>query len=436
MTRIVCRSSISSLPKRTADILPVVVYAANGRNFGVGSIGNQLIEAIKRLGVVVSQRAFDFLTVALAVTAADTFIKRETAADGWSRKFDMDIAVAEPKVWELVKDDFEEALRFLSGDMWTFDFHHSGFDVPMPYIHNSGRRKITSLGDRDCACLFSGGLDSAVGVLDLLSQNRRPILISHSYRGDKSRQEAIAQGLPIKTSHFSAAANPVSPESNDTTMRTRSLSFLAYGSVVVSALSSIMNNEIVDLFVPENGFISLNVPLTPRRIGALSTRTTHPYFLSLIQKVFDSLGIPAKIINPYRFKTKGEMLKECADQVSLLSIAKNSVSCGKWKRTGIQCGRCIPCLIRRSSFTAAGFHDSTIYRFKDLSTVIADKSERDDLLALMSAISRAKTQSIKYWITTSGPLPENRAERNDYMEVFKRGLGEVEVYLTSLGFTV
>ena len=54
--------------------------------------------------------------------------------------------------------------------------------------------------------------------------------------------------------------------------------------------------------------MSVNAPLPPRRIGSLSTRTADPYFLGLLQDVLESAGLPARICNPYRFRTKGEMI--------------------------------------------------------------------------------------------------------------------------------
>ena len=60
-------------------------------------------------------------------------------------------------------------------------------------------------------------------------------------------------------------------------MRTRSLNFLAFAIVSAYALQEFVQEEI-DVFVPENGVISINAPLTVRRVGTLSTRTTHPYF--------------------------------------------------------------------------------------------------------------------------------------------------------------
>ncbi|MCZ7581789.1 MAG: hypothetical protein M5U21_13400 [Fimbriimonadaceae bacterium] len=54
----------------------------------------------------------------------------------------------------------------------------------------------------------------------------------------------------------------------------------------------------------------MNVPLTSLRIGSLSTRTTHPYFLRQIQSIWDAVGLNVEIQNPYQFRTKGELLAD------------------------------------------------------------------------------------------------------------------------------
>lgn len=53
------------------------------------------------------------------------------------------------------------------------------------------------------------------------------------------------------------------------------------------------------LRVPENGLIALNVPLDPLRLGALSTRTTHPFYMARWNDLLSALGIPGRLENPY-----------------------------------------------------------------------------------------------------------------------------------------
>src|SRR5262249_6827304 len=127
--------------------------------------------------------------------------------------------------------------------------------------------------------------------------------------------------------------------------------FLALGTTVANAIG-----ENTPLFIPENGLISLNVPLTSARSGTLSTRTTHPFFISLYEELLDSLGIPIKIEMPYRFCTKGEILQNAKGQTTLQAGARVTMSCarpsaGRYQKRspGKHCGYCVPCLIRRAA---------------------------------------------------------------------------------------
>lgn len=435
MTRVYCDANPNNIRRNPgAREIDVLLYKTKLHAPSGAAIGNQIWDEIRRMEAPVSQRAFDFLTIALAVTAADMFVRRDDTADGWSREFELVVAIAEPDAWEPMRTDLETALRFLSGDIWHINFQNNGPLAPIPNPH--GQVGTIPLQGRDCVCLYSGGLDSSTAVLDILSQNRNPVLVSHSYRRDKAIQDKVSTYFPSNLSHFSSNLNPTFGHPAETSMRTRSFNFLAYGTVVASALSALTDNPLVDLLVPENGLISLNAPLTPRRLGTLSTRTTHPHFISLIQKIFTALEIPAKIINPYKFLTKGEILNCCADRTNLQLLASDTVSCGKWKRKGQQCGRCVPCLIRRASFYAAGLTDSRRYRYPNLRNVYQNVDDRDDLLALMLAVKKARQGVNGSWLLMSGPLPESREERAQYLDVFQRGLREVETYLQSQGFVL
>jgi 7-cyano-7-deazaguanine synthase in queuosine biosynthesis len=432
MTQLVFHHEPSELALSSSAI-PVLMYGRRPPYVGSASIGGPVRAEVRRLGGPVHRRAFDFLTVAMAVTAADTFVDRQKAPDGWARELRLVIPVADPTPWQAAIPLLEETLLFLSGDIWSIAIVGDGPERPLPQT----KGRLISLPDHDCVSLFSGGLDSAIGAIDLVAAGRRPVLISHSYRGDAGRQSDIVRELPTKTSRFSAVANPISLVDgvNDVQMRTRSFNFFAFGALVAATMAERgIAQGPVDLNVPENGLIALNPPLTPRRIGALSTRTTHPHYLELIQRLFDLVEIPVRITNPYAHVTKGEMLAVCPDKKTLEAIAWDTVSCGKWKRTGVQCGKCVPCLIRRASFHAAGIKDRTRYGDgADLSSTMAADTGRDDLLAMVLASRSLPTTRIGSWIAKAGPLPQNRSERDPLVGVAQRGLNEVRAYLESLG---
>jgi len=432
VTLLVFHHNHQMLPAASNDLLPVQLYELSGQSRGdISIIGHPVIDKIKRLGVCIPGQVMDFLTIALAVTAADTFVCRADTADGWTRQFFLQVPLHEPDRWKPLKKNLERALHFLSGDIWNFDFQEGGYSPPLPYRQRN-HFHLVQLKGLNCVCLFSGGLDSAIGAIDLLAQGKTPLLVSHAYKGDKSHQDQIAKALQGRYSRFEVNADPhLCIGETDITMRTRSLNFLAFAAIGASAVQTVSKQERVDLFVPENGFISLNAPLTPRRIGTLSTRTTHPYFIDSIQKLFDAIGIPCNIINPYQFKTKGQMAAECLNKQSLTGIIGSTVSCSHWKRSNQQCGVCVPCIIRRAALHVGGLVEGIDYTFNKLPDVLNEIDRRDDLLALSIAVMQKRTRKLGSWILDSGNLPPNQF--GNFQTVFSQGLEEVEAFLKDEG---
>lgn len=432
MTQLVFHHNHQMLPAASNDLLPVQLYEISGQSRGdISIIGHPVVDRIKRLGVRIPNHVMDFLTIALAVTAADTFVRRADTADGWTRQFFLQLPLHKPDRWQPLKKDLERVLHFLSGDIWNFDFQEGGYPPPLPY-HQRDHFHLIQLKGLDCVCLFSGGLDSAIGAIDLLTQGKAPLLVSHAYKGDKSHQDQIANTLQGRYSRFEVNADPhLYTGETDITMRTRSLNFLAFAAVGASAVQTISKQERVDLFIPENGFISLNAPLTPRRIGTLSTRTTHPCFIDSIKKLFDAIDIPCTIINPYQFKTKGQMVAGCQNKQLLAGIIGSTVSCSHWKRSNQQCGVCVPCIIRRSALNAGGFVEGIGYTFNKLKDVLNEIDRRDDLLALSIAVMQKTTRKLGPWILDSGPLPPDQFV--NFQAVFLQGLEEVETFLKAEG---
>ena len=432
MTQLIFHHNDQRLPSASEDLLPVQLYGLSGQGRGdVCVIGNPVIEKLKRLGVPIPAQVMDFLTIALAVTAADRFVYRADTEDGWTRQFSLNLPLHESDRWLPQKKNLERALHFLSGDIWDFKFQDGGYPPPLPYRRRD-RFKLVKLKGLDCVSLFSGGLDSAIGAIDLLAQGRAPLLVSHAYTGDKAHQDKIAKALKGKYSRFSINPDPHPHNGKtDITMRTRSINFLAFAAVGACAVQAVSQQNNVVLFVPENGFISLNAPLTNRRIGTLSTRTTHPHFIESIQEIFNAVNIPCQITNPYQFKTKGQMVLDCKNRGCLEDIVDSTVSCSHWKRSHQQCGVCVPCVIRRAALRVGGIREGIQYTFDALSDVLNEMDRRDDLLALRIAVTQKKTRKLGPWIVDSGPLPDTTFKK--FENVFLYGLNEVEEFLKDKG---
>lgn len=431
MTVVYVSPDAGSLPDPDHAVIPVHLYGSRSGQQGSATIGRGIYDALARVDSPLDPIAFDFLSLSLAVTAADTFVSRDYAADGWVREIKLTVALADHLRWKPLLPSLTKILNFLSGDLWFLDVVAGGEGPPQ--LRRRTRHKIDPRAC-DCACLFSGGLDSAIGVLDLRQRGRNPILVSHAYTRDASRQEEILPKLGKGLVRFGAQASPQCRlrRGNDVQMRTRSFNFLAMGVLMANCLVDSRASRRT-LFVPENGLIALNPPLTQRRIGALSTRTTHPHYLDMVQKVLDAAGVPIDLENCYAYLTKGEMMAKCLDQGRLAVIADRTVSCGKWKRRGKQCGRCVPCLIRRSAFHGAGFGDGTEYQMegRDLQRFLNHGNDPDDLMAMILASRRAPTMDFDKWVASTGPMPQDPVDRLGRVGAVRRGMIEVTNFLKS-----
>ncbi|MDH7786771.1 7-cyano-7-deazaguanine synthase in queuosine biosynthesis [Ochrobactrum sp. 19YEA23] len=400
---------------------------------GTAHIGNTVADQVQRLSANTSTVAFDLLAIALAVTAADSFTPREkNAQNGWARTFELNIPLAKPVVWQPAQAKLEKLLNFLSGDNWSLTLRGGGRNCPAAVQTNKKRK--ANLAGVTSVSLFSGGLDSWIGVNELLRDGEVPILISHAYTGDKGYQDRLFETFSKRAERFAVNASPMRRfKGNDTTMRTRSFNFIAFAAVAAEAIAQLNStNSRVPIYVPENGFIALNAPLTSRRVGSLSTRTTHPHYLQQMQDIFDLVGIRAEIRNPYRHSTKGRMLKDFGLNTQDAATAMDTVSCGKWKRKNKQCGHCVPCVIRRAAFFAAGVDDTTEYSYSLHQVMNSDNIHlKDDLMSMAYAVQQKSDAELKILAMSSGPLPLDLGERDGWFDVHKKGLYEVANYLRS-----
>lgn len=422
MNKIICSSAprLPDHPDPDTRYFAIYSYAPHGRD-DVGYIAPSLPTDIRRDGLVPSVRAWDFTTIALSIAAADKAILREGSADGWTRMIDVSISLREPAIWEARRVELESILRYLTGDFWSLHFLDGGIEPP--------KAKQARSTDADCVCLLSGGVDSLVGSIDLISVSRKPLFVSQVMRGNRETQKRYATELGAGNRHCQwSFAVGHSGESEKST-RGRSIVFFAFAALAASAIPS-SDSQPVEIVVPENGFISLNVPLTPGRLGSLSTKTTHPVYMRGIQSIWDAVGIRAKLSFPFRGKTKGEVLKDCINQAMLVDLIGTSVSCGKYQRNNLtHCGECVPCMVRRAAFLTAGLPDTTLkgYLCENLA-----RSKYKDVAAAAAAYVRYQQKGIRRFVggALSFASPD---ERPIFEGVVARGMDELGRLLRSHG---
>jgi hypothetical protein len=395
------------------------------------AIGNDVYSIIHaRVGRVPSIAARDLLHLAFAVFSADLRIPRKLFQDRWTRNLVVHLPVADPALWNELTPLLSRMLAFLSGDNWQFRIREGRpFSPPIP--DRSKAPTVNRIVNR--VSLFSGGLDSLVGAIDLLEQGETIALVGHHGAGMTNQfQQNVLK--TFRNSYAERAPEfmfwvqpPKRKKVGEPSMRSRSLLFLSLGLGVASALAGGQ-----PLVVAENGLISLNVALTNSRLGSLSTRTTHPFFLTLFREFVAKLGLVTEIQTPYRLKTKGEMLAEVKSKTVLDQTLKSSMSCshteaGRYQgRTpGVHCGYCVPCIIRRAATASSGFQDSP-YDFDVLTSALEPEGKGADLRAFQMALERFHGSAPHYSlfrVLGSGPLPHDEA--SDYAAVFSRGMKEV-----------
>jgi 7-cyano-7-deazaguanine synthase in queuosine biosynthesis len=439
---ILCRLGASDTERvvirREASHVTEISFVDGHRRLSHGL--GEAIDWLQGRGLQPSEKAVDLALLAAVLTAADTRVSRSAdAEDGWTRQIGLHLPVSDVALWSTQSARIVAALNFLTGDRWELDFRPRppGFEelVPAP-------KKLRTVNP-SCVCLFSGGLDSFIGAIDLLAAKEAPLFVSHWWDGITSKHQAYCARALEK--HFDAkidylrvrvgfSTDTVADSSGESTLRGRSFLFFSLAALAASAIGG---SRVVH--VPENGWISLNVPLDPLRVGALSTRTTHPYFIARFNELVTAIGIDARLENSYRHQTKGQMVTGCSDKAFLRREAKNTMSCSspakarfstdESKRTPQHCGYCVPCLIRRASLLQGLGADDTQYGISNLRARVLDtnRAEGEHVRSFQLALARLKKkpERARFDIHKPGPLSDHPNDLAAYERVYVDGLKEV-----------
>lgn len=400
-------------------------------SFGVSLDMYKLSYFVERIPSVLT----GLLMLSAEVYAIDrTFIRKKYSVDGWSRMFDVTFKICDADAFNQNQTRINSLLSFLTGDYWTCHFEES---PEIEWIHQEDDPEYEVIEQVN---LFSGGMDSLIGAIDFMESHdgtHKVYLVSHydsKMGGPKADQQKIIeefnQHYPNRFIWNSSVG--ISPHiSKELTSRSRSLMFLSMAIMVAAYKSG-------NVVVPENGPVSLNFPLSPSRRAACSTRTTHPIFLWMLRQLLTIWHIPVNIMNPYEFKTKGEMTRNCKNQRYLLSIINLSNSCGK--RGGHQfmydnhnathCGRCMPCMYRKAALI--GLTDPTSYGISLGHLFQKPKKVSNDFYAMLNYLRREYTNAdIAKELQIMG-MKKSDEHFNDYIALVKRTRDELKNMLRSV----
>lgn len=342
------------------------------RSVGLSTFHTSLSPDLVELGGVPALHV-DFVRIAALTFFCDRTVPRPRML---RRELELTVPVSDPDRWGAEAGRLAALLELLTGDGWSFQFEDGGVDELVPRLEEKRVGNIV--------LLYSGGADSQAGALHALNSGNVPILASHYDWGQiHSQQEHAKKALFAATGAAdlvheswnigrSGAKQKGSgePLGNEPSRRSRSMLFLAFGLALAS-------KDSLPLWVAENGFTSINPPMSPERRASNATRTTHPSLLLGLSEMLGDLGMHNQIVNPFRDCTKGQAFALAKGQLSAGSLsaalsATNSCAKPHQNRPGFppdtHCGICMGCLVRRGAFIAADVQDDTVYLERALET--------------------------------------------------------------------
>lgn len=379
--------------------------------------------------------AQDLFRIAYVACIADQAAPRQRAPDRWTRTLHVSIPVAKPRQWHGRTELLEALLGFLTSDTWKLELRDGG---KVQATH--GRLHSHGSAHPSCVALFSGGLDSLAfaaeraqlrgGDLLLVGHHDAPVLAGNQARLVREIQSGAARQVTLK----SFSANPFRTSGAGSgraahELPTRSLLLLAAG-VLVSVAHGVSR-----LYVPENGLLAVNPPLTAGRLGACSTRSTHPQTLHLFNTLLSRLNTEVRAENPYALCTKGDVCRIAATAGITPEVLAETVSCGQpgHERSAQRyrnCGACHACLVRRAGLRVALGRDPTAYardpfepaRLRDRPVAVSTiRTETRTVLALI----RWLCSDFDFdELVRNSPLPSN-GDAGELLSVVGRGRSEL-----------
>jgi 7-cyano-7-deazaguanine synthase in queuosine biosynthesis len=377
----------------------------------------------------------DLLTLAVSVFSCDLAFAR-AERENFVRAISLTVPVVNYQAFERLKPSLIHMLWTLTHDSWHLTFVPTeGEPEPKTQWPNKSGRTL----------LFSGGLDSFAGAAEFLNNPgpEKLLLASHltANRVTRESQDSLFDYLTAKfgklkrvrlktrlqnTEKFSFPTD----EDREETQRARSFLFLSL-AVIASRRSGF--SEIVAL--AENGQMAIHLPLTAARIGAFSTHTAHPNFISLSEKYFSELmQFEFSISNPYLYATKAEVVKDLVANFS--DGIPHSTSC--WRGVRVtnahirHCGQCVPCLVRRISLEANGLELPEYARDllrEDVSKLKSDDDGKRNLIDLAEFSYRFTHESDAQILDAYADLVSPHIDFDKAVGMYRRFATEANIVL-------
>jgi len=319
------------------------------------------IPSLQAAVVHIPDRYLDLLLLAAYVFCADRYVSRGDVDSpyfsSWRRHFRHIMAVQDLEFWssEEVKALLRSSLGFMTGDYHEFEFVRG--DARQKAHMFDEERFLFSRGDDVKVMMFSGGIDSTSGALDVLANSQNKLVLASHISRPRSveRQQKVIKLLngffPGRLDHYSFRCHFKGTRAREETQRSRAFLYTAVGATVAHACGQ------DELLFYENGVMSINLPPAEQYKNARASRTTHPRVLNELSRLLTLVNeAPFRISNPFIWKTKTDIVSLLASNGGI-DLLNETVSCSRTfdvSRENTHCGRCSQCIDRRFAIAAAG----------------------------------------------------------------------------------
>lgn len=319
----------------------------------------------------------DLVDIASAIAWADRKCRRSRLHGvfgdslGWMRTFHIKLGVREPDLWNssAVRPFLERYLRWHTEDTWDLQFERlEGIRRPSDVAVQTPLFKAPP--ENAAVVLFSGGLDSLAGTVDMLQANpdRMLFLLSAVHPRLSGVTSYLYEGIRCRGYKVQYAPFPfhlVNPrvrrdassraKKEEKSQRTRGFLFMAFAAATALA------TDATEVAICETGVGAVNLPVSWAQLGVQTTRAVHPRSLVDMNHLLKLIGIPDMAFTaPYFWKTKAELCSALAS-TDLRTLCANTVSCDNFthRKTNpaphveLHCGTCTSCIFRRVAVLAS-----------------------------------------------------------------------------------
>ena len=229
---------------------------------------------------------------------------------------------------------------------------------------------------RHCYSLFSGGLDSTLAILKTMSGNEPvrilPIFFDYGQKARDEETKAVLQLVP-KLREFGKRRNPDTqveeckifkirgpdtdffPWSQSTLLEGRPKS----GQIDIENRNMVLVSCALSLIMSERTTLQLKGRVELITGFLNDFYDTSISFASALNKLLQVMRQPIEVVTPLIPKNQKEpvsvnKLVDIAHSLDVLSLLKNMTWSCYYPTDGSACGKCHPCVKRRSFFTEIG----------------------------------------------------------------------------------